>query len=462
MCNCNDNINSVTVYSGPPGPTGPTGPAGQNSVLIGTSTTNLTPALGTISLTTQSGISWIAGERLRITDGAPTTPRIMEGIVVSYSSTSLTLTVDYTSGPATLWNSWFIAPCGERGATGATGATGSTGYASYGKVIAATSIGGTSYSITISTTSPNADNSWMIPSGIIFIKGSGYYQITSLTSTNGAVINDLAYPGNNTGILITASTGSPLTVTPSGLRGANGVAGSNGVNGSNGQNAFTTLTSSVPSGISQYTINVVTTSWMIGESSVGAGDGQAIFIGSCGYYQIITVLSPNQAVILDLGYSGNDPANLTSGILNVSPAAIIGGQNSVAYTPIFNNTTNDMVFSTTPATDYHITYGNLIHVEISIALASCTSFGTTSRQLQVTLPHNPARKNYNVVGQLLHPSTGVLYAISGSVTAGSNLMTLYYHTTSGGNVVGSQLTGASPVTLATADSMLITFDYEKA
>lgn len=462
MCNCNDNINSVTVYSGPPGPTGPTGPAGQDSVLIGTSTTNLTPLIGTISLVTQSGISWIAGQRLRITDGAPTTPRVMEGVVVSYTATSLTLNVDYISGPLTLWNSWFIAPCGEIGATGATGATGPTGYASYGKVIAATSIGGISYSITISTTSPSADNSWMIPNAIIYIKGAGYYQIVSLISTNGAVINDLLYPSNNTAFLLTASTGSPLVVTPSGIRGEIGAAGTNGTSGINGENAFTTLTSSVPTGISQYTITVNSTAWMIGESAIGANDGQAIFISGCGYFQVVTVIGSSQAVILDLGYAGNNPANLTSGILNVSPAAIIGGQNSVAYTPTFNNTSNDMVFSSLPATGYHITYGNLVHVEISISLASCTSFGTTSRQLQVTLPHNPARKNYNLVGQLSHPGTGVSYAITGYVTAGSNLMTLYYHTTSAGNVVSSQLTGAAPVTLAVADTMIISFDYEKA
>ena len=127
MCNCNDNINSVTVYTGPAGPTGPQGPADNDSILTGTSTTNLAATTGTKTITTQANISWVPGMRLRVSDGAPSSPRIMEGEVSTYTGTTLVLNVDYTEGPASLWNNWVIGVAGAIGSTGPTGATGSPG-----------------------------------------------------------------------------------------------------------------------------------------------------------------------------------------------------------------------------------------------------------------------------------------------------------------------------------------------
>jgi len=112
MCNCNDNINSVTVYTGPAGPTGPQGPAGNDSILTGTSTSNLAATTGTKTIVTQANISWVPGMRLRVSDGAPATPRIMEGEVSTYTGTTLVLNVDYTEGPASLWNNWVIGVSG--------------------------------------------------------------------------------------------------------------------------------------------------------------------------------------------------------------------------------------------------------------------------------------------------------------------------------------------------------------
>lgn len=92
--------------------------------LTGTSTSSVSVGSGTKAFTTQSGKSWIAGQRLRVATGDAS--KIMEGPVASYVGTTLTLTVDYTvgSGSSSAWN---VGVSGDRGATGATGATGPAG-----------------------------------------------------------------------------------------------------------------------------------------------------------------------------------------------------------------------------------------------------------------------------------------------------------------------------------------------
>ena len=112
---------------GVPGPTGPGYTA--------TSATSLTipPSVPTtIALTTQGGLAYLIGSRVRIVENARPTTVWMEGPVTAYTSSSgaMQVSVDTIAsgsgggGPYTDWN---LSVAGQVGAAGATGATGAQG-----------------------------------------------------------------------------------------------------------------------------------------------------------------------------------------------------------------------------------------------------------------------------------------------------------------------------------------------
>jgi len=108
---------------GPIGPTGPTGPVGPAPSYTTTSTTSVTVGTGSKVFTVAAGLPYLIGDRLRATSESDAT-KVMSGLVASYSSTTLTLTVDLIgsgSGSATDWN---INLTGEKGDTGPSGGFG--------------------------------------------------------------------------------------------------------------------------------------------------------------------------------------------------------------------------------------------------------------------------------------------------------------------------------------------------
>jgi hypothetical protein len=108
---------------GNPGATGATGPG-----YTATSTTSVVIGTGSKTFTTQSGLAYSVGARVRTTsNGAPT--NWMEGQVTAYGGTTLTLNVDLTNGGGAFsdWNINLAGQQGVQGATGATGPQGSTG-----------------------------------------------------------------------------------------------------------------------------------------------------------------------------------------------------------------------------------------------------------------------------------------------------------------------------------------------
>jgi hypothetical protein len=124
----------IQGITGTTGATGSTGPAGSGASYSGTSSNSLAIATGSKTFTTQSGLGYTVGLRLRAASaGTPTS--YMEGIVTAYSGTSLTLSVDATGGSGSLadWNinvagnAGSTGPQGIQGLTGLTGATGATG-----------------------------------------------------------------------------------------------------------------------------------------------------------------------------------------------------------------------------------------------------------------------------------------------------------------------------------------------
>jgi hypothetical protein len=128
--------------TGSTGPTGPTGPGGSTGGTGATGPTGL--GFGNLVSTTSIAIgtgskaftvnqanganAYQVGARVRVSNpGAPA--NYMEGVIASYSTTTLTVTVDATGGSGTFasWNFDIAGAVGATGPTGATGTNGSTG-----------------------------------------------------------------------------------------------------------------------------------------------------------------------------------------------------------------------------------------------------------------------------------------------------------------------------------------------
>lgn len=84
----------------------------------GTSVTSLTIGTGSKTLTTQAGLSYVVGSRVRVASSADPT-KYMEGIITAYSTTSMTFTSDKTGGSGTI-ASWNLSIGGTAGSDGAS------------------------------------------------------------------------------------------------------------------------------------------------------------------------------------------------------------------------------------------------------------------------------------------------------------------------------------------------------
>lgn len=111
-------VTMTAVVQGPAGTNGTNGTVGAG--YTATSTSSLaTAGSGSKSFATQAGLAYAAGARLRATSAA--TAEYMEGLVTSYASTTLVVTMDRNSGTGTHAD-WNINVVGDVGATGASGA----------------------------------------------------------------------------------------------------------------------------------------------------------------------------------------------------------------------------------------------------------------------------------------------------------------------------------------------------
>lgn len=129
------------------GPTGATGPSYQ-----ATSTTSLTIGTGSKSFTTQASRGYTVGQRLRASSSASTS-NYMEGVVTSYSSTTLVLNVDRTGGSGTI-ASWNINITGDAGPANSL---------AIGSVTASTA--GSNAEATITGTAPSQTLNLVLPRG---------------------------------------------------------------------------------------------------------------------------------------------------------------------------------------------------------------------------------------------------------------------------------------------------------
>lgn len=96
---------------------GATGATGASYAATSTSSQTIGNS-GTKTFTTQAGLAYLVGTRIRAADASSPTANWMEGVVTSYSSTTLEFTADKSLGSGTLTN-WTLSVAGQYGADGA-------------------------------------------------------------------------------------------------------------------------------------------------------------------------------------------------------------------------------------------------------------------------------------------------------------------------------------------------------
>lgn len=227
---------------------GPMGATGKS--YGGTSTDSKTlAATGSMTFATQSGLAWLAGNRIRIASAAAPTTKWMEGVISSYSGSTLIVTIDKQgsgSGSASDWNFGPAGIPGEKGDIGATGSTGSTG---------ATGAAGAGYGGT-STTSRTIGSSgtmtWNIGTGYAYQNGDLVKIVSTSDSTkwmkgkvsgySAGVLSVDVSEDNGSGTLASWNIGLAGETGPQGIQGTAGTAGSNGTSPNYNATSSTSLT----------------------------------------------------------------------------------------------------------------------------------------------------------------------------------------------------------------------------
>lgn len=119
--------NGAAGATGPTGPAGTSGTSGTGYALSSTSSVTIANS-GTATWTTNissSQSAYVAGQRIRaISTSSPTS--YVEGVIQSFSSSTLTVTLDTAAGSGS-YSSWQFAVAGTFGATGPQGSVGPTG-----------------------------------------------------------------------------------------------------------------------------------------------------------------------------------------------------------------------------------------------------------------------------------------------------------------------------------------------
>lgn len=217
--------------SGSAGSTGSTGATGPG-YLATSVTSNTIASSGSKTFTTQSGLAYVAGTRVRAADsGAPST-NYMEGVVTSYSGTTLIFTADRSAGSGTLI-SWNLGIAGDQGATGVTGSTGPTGP------------GYAATSVTSNTIANTGAKTFTTQSGLAYASGVRVRAAdASLPSTNFMEGVVTSYSGTTLTFTADLSVGSgTLTnwvIGATGQQGPTGPSGALGVSGTPTVNQFGT------------------------------------------------------------------------------------------------------------------------------------------------------------------------------------------------------------------------------
>lgn len=110
-------------------------------------------------------------------------------------------------------------PVGPPGPTGAAGSNGSNGINSFTTTTAGFTMPAVSASVTVAV----ADSTWMAIGQVVYVTTAGYFSVNSTPTTASASLTNLGYTGN---AAPTTVIGNTKTVSPGGVKGADGAAGS--------------------------------------------------------------------------------------------------------------------------------------------------------------------------------------------------------------------------------------------
>lgn len=108
-------IIDLTSIQGPAGAQGAQGNTGPGYYATSTSSVAIASS-GSKTFTTQAGLAYAAGIRVRVADTSAPSTNYMEGVVTSYSGTTLIFTADLSAGSGTI-SSWTINAAGDKGTT---------------------------------------------------------------------------------------------------------------------------------------------------------------------------------------------------------------------------------------------------------------------------------------------------------------------------------------------------------
>jgi len=117
---------------------------------VATSLTPITIGMGTATFTTQSGLAYRAGARVRASSQA-NTANYMEGLVTSYSGTTLVVSISRTSGSGS-HSDWNLSLAGDPGAGDLLSTNNGSDFANLATTL--NNLGGLSYSDTQTLTAP--------------------------------------------------------------------------------------------------------------------------------------------------------------------------------------------------------------------------------------------------------------------------------------------------------------------
>jgi hypothetical protein len=117
---------NATGGAGPAGANGSNGTNGTNGTgYAATSTSSLLIGTGAKTFVTQAGLAYVIGSRIKATSAA-NSANWMQGVVSSYSGTSLAATIDLVGGSGTFAD-WTITIYGDKGDQGIQGLPGANG-----------------------------------------------------------------------------------------------------------------------------------------------------------------------------------------------------------------------------------------------------------------------------------------------------------------------------------------------
>jgi len=202
-----------TGTSGSVGNTGPTGPTGIGYAGLTSSTSN-TVGTGSLTFTTNLTASQTAfgvGQRVRIAYTV-TPANYVEGIITSFSGTSLVITSDAFGGSGT-YTSWNVVAAGNVGATGPTGPAGTGTNISVSDEGTLLTSGVTSFNFVgagVTATAATNAVTVTIPGGG---SGSGSYIRTTITATAGQTSFTATYTVNYVEVYINGVLLNPTDYT---------------------------------------------------------------------------------------------------------------------------------------------------------------------------------------------------------------------------------------------------------